>query len=78
MLLFNLSAVVAALAALSNAAALQPRDLLEDLQNAALANLKQEESNSTITKRSCSVFNSGVRRDWYDPPCATEFLEADN
>ncbi|KAG9197767.1 hypothetical protein G6514_001047 [Epicoccum nigrum] len=64
MLLFNLSAVVAALAALSNAAALQPRDLLEDLQNTALENLKQEESNSTITKRSCSVFNAGVRRDW--------------
>jgi alkylhydroperoxidase/carboxymuconolactone decarboxylase family protein YurZ len=77
MLLFNLSAVVAALAALSNAAALQPRDLLEDLQKAALANLKQEESNSTITKgavrSSMPVFDAiGML------PFATEVFEADD
>ncbi|KAF2999498.1 hypothetical protein E8E13_008840 [Curvularia kusanoi] len=61
---FTLSAAVAALAALSEAAALQPRDLLQDLQNQALDNLKEAESNGTLTKRSCSVFNAGVRRDW--------------
>lgn len=61
---FNISAAVVALATLGQAAAVQPRDLLQDLQNQALQNLQEAESNATIAKRSCSVFNAGVRRDW--------------
>jgi tyrosinase len=58
------SAAILALASFAQAAALQPRDLLQDLQNQALANLKAAESSNPIAKRSCSVFNASARRDW--------------
>lgn len=58
------SSVILAFVSLAQAAARQPRDLLQDLQNQAIANLKEVELNSNAAKRSCSVFNASARRDW--------------
>jgi hypothetical protein len=41
-----------------------PHGLLQDLQDQALQNLKEVESNGTLTKTSCSLSNAGVRQDW--------------
>jgi tyrosinase len=60
----SLSAVVLALASTIQGAALQPRDLLQDLQNQAMQNLKDAETNGTLSKRSCTLRNAVVRRDW--------------
>jgi tyrosinase len=60
----SISAAVLALASIAQAAVLQPRDLLQDLQNQALQTLKEAESNGTLTKRSCSLSSAGIRRDW--------------
>ncbi|KAF2743180.1 Di-copper centre-containing protein [Sporormia fimetaria CBS 119925] len=64
MYIHSISAAALALVSLTQAAALQARDLLQDLQDQALQNLQDAESNSAVTKRSCSVFNAEVRRDW--------------
>jgi tyrosinase len=65
----SLSAVVLALAGTIQAAALQPRDLLQDLQDQAMKNLEEAEANGTLEKRSCTLKNAGVRQDWYRLPC---------
>ncbi|KAI4626617.1 hypothetical protein J4E83_003769 [Alternaria metachromatica] len=64
----RLSGLPTALLAFAGAAqslAVEKRDLLSDLQNQALENLKAAEKNGTLEKRgSCSIFNASVRKDW--------------
>ena len=62
--LSGVSSAVLALAGVAHAAALQPRDLLQDLQDQALRNFKEAEANGTIAKGSCSLENAAVRKDW--------------
>jgi hypothetical protein len=64
MYLHCISAAVLALASIAQTAALQPRDLLQNLQDQALESLKEAELNGTVAKRKCSLSNAGVRRDW--------------
>ena len=47
-----------------HAAALQPRDLLQNLQDQASLNFKEAETNGTIARGSCSLENAAVRKDW--------------
>lgn len=61
----EISAIALALTSVALSAAVIPRDdLLTDLQNQAMEALKQAEANSTLAKRSCSLSNAHVRRDW--------------
>lgn len=60
----DIAAVVLALTSIAQAAAVQPRDLLQGLQNQALQNLKEAEADDTLAKRSYSLSNTGTRRDW--------------
>jgi tyrosinase len=61
----SLPAAILALASLVESAALQPRDLLQDLQDQALAVLKEAETNGTLERRAnCNIFNAPVRRNW--------------
>ncbi|EUC29314.1 hypothetical protein COCCADRAFT_40308 [Bipolaris zeicola 26-R-13] len=56
---------VLALASVVESAALQRRDVIQDLQNQAIAALKEAETNGSLERRSsCSVFNAPVRRNW--------------
>lgn len=56
--LFSLTGVVLS-------AAVEKRDLLQDLQNQALQALKEAESSGTIAKRDgCTIHNAVARRDW--------------
>jgi tyrosinase len=65
MLLFGIPTAVLALVGVVQSAALQPRDLLQDLQDQAIAALKEAEANGTLGKRSsCSIFNAPVRKNW--------------
>lgn len=65
MLFSGIPTAVLALAGVVQSAVLQPRDLLQDLQDQAIAALKEAETNGTVGKRgSCSVFNAPVRRNW--------------
>jgi tyrosinase len=64
MYLSGISAAVLALSGITQAAVLQPRDLLQDLQNQALQNLKEAELSGILAKRSCSLSNAGIRQDW--------------
>ncbi|KAH8195633.1 hypothetical protein TruAng_010190 [Truncatella angustata] len=41
----------------------QKRDVLQDMQNQAIANL-QNVTDEGLAKRSCSIFNAKVRREW--------------
>lgn len=60
-----LPTAVLALSGLAQSAAVQKRDLLQDLQNQAIEALKEVESNGTVSKRAeCSIFNASVRKDW--------------
>lgn len=62
---FGVPTAVLALAGVVQSAALQPRDLLQDLQDQAIAALKEAEANGTVGKRSsCSVFNAPARKNW--------------
>lgn len=64
MRLFGIPIALTALAAVVQSAALEKRDLLQDLQDQAIEALKAAESNGIITKRAeCSIFNAGVRKD---------------
>jgi tyrosinase len=64
----RLSSLPTALLAFAGAAqslAVEKRDLLSDLQNQALENLKAAEKNGTLERRgSCSILNASVRKDW--------------
>ncbi|KAH4022428.1 hypothetical protein HBI09_169210 [Parastagonospora nodorum] len=60
----NIPLAIAALASIAQGAVLQPRDLLQNLQDQALQNLKEAQSNGSIAKRSCSLSTAAVRRDW--------------
>jgi len=64
MRLFALPVAVWALTSVVQSAALQPRNLLDDLQKQAMEALKEAESNGTLAKKSCSLSNASVRRDW--------------
>ncbi|KAJ5064834.1 hypothetical protein J3E74DRAFT_461510 [Bipolaris maydis] len=56
---------VLALASVVESAALQRRDVIQDLQDQAIAALKEAETNGNLERRSsCSVFNAPVRRNW--------------
>lgn len=56
---------VLALASVVESAALQRRDVIQDLQDQAIAALKEAETNGTLGRRSsCSIFNAPVRRNW--------------
>ncbi|KAH7378447.1 hypothetical protein DE146DRAFT_320127 [Phaeosphaeria sp. MPI-PUGE-AT-0046c] len=57
------SAAVLAFSSITQAAVLQTRDLLQDLQNQAIQSLKEAESNGGPTK-SCTTENASVRQDW--------------
>lgn len=57
----NYSAVVLAFASVAQSAALQKRELLQDLQQQAIQNLKESGSNSGT----CTVENASIRQDWY-------------
>jgi tyrosinase len=66
MRLSGFPAAVLALAGVVQSAAIEKRDLLSDLQNQAIENLKAAEANGTLTKRGdCKISNASVRRDWY-------------
>ncbi|KAI1849818.1 hypothetical protein JX265_012284 [Neoarthrinium moseri] len=52
-----------ATSALVSATPLQTRDVLEDLQNQALAALRDATDNG-LAKKSCSIFNAKIRKDW--------------
>jgi tyrosinase len=62
--LASFSSAVLALTSTVYAAALQPRDLLQDLQDQALQNLKEAEANGTVAKGNCSLANATIRQDW--------------
>ncbi|KAI4948928.1 hypothetical protein J4E91_005390 [Alternaria rosae] len=65
MRLSSLSTALLAFASAAQSLAVERRDLLSDLQNQALENLKAAEKNGTLEKRgSCSIFNASVRKDW--------------
>jgi tyrosinase len=67
MRLFGFPTAVLALAGAVQSAAVEKRDLLADLQDQTMENLKAAEANGTLEKRgSCNIFNAAVRRDWYD------------
>ncbi|KAH7083569.1 hypothetical protein FB567DRAFT_87419 [Paraphoma chrysanthemicola] len=55
---------VLALVCIGESAVLQSRDLLQDLQNQAIEALKAAEANGALERRSCSISNAGIRRDW--------------
>jgi tyrosinase len=60
-----LPAAILALASVVQSAAVEKRDLLQDLQDQAIAALKEAESNGTLEKRgSCTIANAAIRRDW--------------
>ncbi|OLN87556.1 Grixazone synthase 1 [Colletotrichum chlorophyti] len=60
--------IVAAAAGLLSAPVLaspiEPRDVLADLQEQAMAALRDAESGSVSKRGSCNLFNARVRRDW--------------
>ncbi|KAH8624226.1 hypothetical protein IG631_20965 [Alternaria alternata] len=61
----SLPTAILALASLVESAALQPRDLLQDLQDQALAALKEAERNGTLERRAgCNISTAPVRRNW--------------
>lgn len=62
--LSSCSAAVLAFASVAQAAVLQPRDLLQDLQKQAIQSLKEAEANGGPTK-TCTIENASVRQDWY-------------
>ncbi|KAJ4364847.1 hypothetical protein N0V95_000596 [Ascochyta clinopodiicola] len=65
MRVFGLPTAVLALAGVVQSAAVEKRDLLADLQEQTMKNLKAAEANGTLEKRgSCNIFNAAVRRDW--------------
>jgi hypothetical protein len=67
MRLFGFPAAVLALAGAVQSVALEKLDLLTDLQEQVMENLKAAEANGTLEKRGpCNIFNAAVRRDWYD------------
>jgi tyrosinase len=56
---------VLALAGTVQSLVIEKRDLLSDLQNRALENLKAAEKNGTLERRGeCSIFTATVRKDW--------------
>ena len=62
--LYRFPSAVLAMAGAVHAAALQPRDLLQNLQDQASLNFKEAETNGTIARGSCSLENAAVRKDW--------------
>lgn len=61
----SLPTTILALASVVESAALQSRDLLQDLQDQALATLKEAETNGTLERRAgCNILNAPVRRNW--------------
>lgn len=61
----------AALLGVAHAAAVEKRDLLQDLQSQAMEALKIAESGSVATRGArCTLENASVRKDWYEshPP----------
>jgi len=54
-----------ALAGVVQSAALDKRDLLQDLQDQAIEALKGQESSGAVVRRSCSLSSASVRKDWY-------------
>jgi hypothetical protein len=67
MRLFGFPTAVLALTGVVKSVAVEKRDLLTDLQDQTMENLKAAEANGTLGKRgSCNIFNAAVRRDWYD------------
>jgi tyrosinase len=61
----TVSAALCAVSGVVQAAAVEKRDLLQDLQNQAMSNLEEAEENGTLQKRGgCSLFNAAVRKDW--------------
>jgi tyrosinase len=66
MRLSGFPAAVLALAGVAQSAVIEKRDLLSDLQNQAIENLKAAEANGTLAKRAgCNIANASIRRDWY-------------
>jgi tyrosinase len=60
-----LPTTVLAFAGAVQSLAVEKRDLLSDLQNQALENLKAAEKNGTLEKRAgCSILTATVRKDW--------------
>ena len=60
-----LPAAILALTSVVQSAAVEKRDLLQDLQDQAIAALKEAECNGTLEeRRSCTIANAAIRRDW--------------
>lgn len=69
MRIFGFPTVILVLAGVAQAAAVEKRDLLTDLQDQTMENLKAAEANGTLERRgSCNILNAAVRRDWYNSP----------
>lgn len=62
--ILTISFLVGALASIAQGAVLQSWDLLQNLQDQALQNLRETQSNSSIAKRGRSLSTAAVRRDW--------------
>jgi tyrosinase len=61
----SLPTAVLAFAGAVQSPAVEKRDLLSDLQNQALENLKAAEKNGTLEKSGgCSILTATVRKDW--------------
>jgi tyrosinase len=48
---------------LASASPVEKRDVLDDLQNQAIAALQNATDNG-LAKKSCSIFNAKVRKEW--------------
>lgn len=64
-----------ALIGIGQSAAVEKRDLLQDLQARAIEALKAAESKNIGTKRAdCTLDNASVRKDWYTQHCPPSIL----
>lgn len=64
---FQAVTVILALAnipGLAFATALESRNVLQDLQDQAIAALQKAETNSTLHRGNCTISNASIRRDW--------------
>jgi hypothetical protein len=59
-----IATTLVALASMGQCAVLQKRDLLQDLQKKVLDALKEAESKSPTTNRTCTIANAEIRQDW--------------
>jgi hypothetical protein len=59
-----IATTLVALASMGQCAVLQKRDLLQDFQKNVLDALKEAESKSPTTNRTCTIANAEIRQDW--------------